>query len=109
MTDDAQLVITAFGSVARIAKTAILMAREAGMKVGLLRPITLFPFPTRAFRDVTGQCKKVLDIELNNGQMVEDVRLSVARDAEVYFYGRPPGAGSLPVPEEIFEQIKKFY
>ncbi len=109
MTEDAQLIVTAFGSVARIAKTAILTAREAGMKVGLLRPITLFPFPTQAYRDVTGQCKKILDIELNNGQMVEDVRLSVARDAEVHFYGRPPGAGSLPVPEELFEQIKKYY
>jgi len=109
MTDDADLVITAFGSVARIAKTAIMMARDAGMKVGLLRPITLFPFPTRAFLELTGRCKKILDIELNNGQMVEDARLSVARDAEVFFYGRPPGAGSLPVPEEIFEQIRKNY
>ncbi len=109
MADDAQLVIAAFGSVARIAKTAILMARDAGMKVGLLRPITLFPFPTKAFQEVTLRCKKILDIELNNGQMVDDVRLSVARDAEVYFYGRPPGAGSLPVPEELFEQIKKHY
>ncbi len=109
LTDDAELIITAFGSVARIAKTAILMAREAGMKVGLLRPITLFPFPAQAFKEVTGRCKKILDIELNNGQMVEDVRLSVARDAEVFFYGRPPGAGSLPVPEELFEQIIKHY
>ena len=109
MTDDAELIITAFGSVGRIAKTAILMAREAGMKVGLLRPITLFPFPAQAFRNVTESCKKILDIELNTGQMVEDVRLSVARDAEVFFYGRPPGAGSLPVPEELFEQIKKYY
>jgi 2-oxoglutarate/2-oxoacid ferredoxin oxidoreductase subunit alpha len=109
MTDDARLIVTAFGSVARIAKTAILMAREAGMKVGLLRPITLFPFPAKAYREVTEQCKKILDIELNNGQMVEDVRLSVARDADVFFYGRPPGAGSLPVPEELFEQIKKHY
>jgi 2-oxoglutarate ferredoxin oxidoreductase subunit alpha len=108
-TADAELVVAAFGSAARIAKTAVMMAREAGLKVGLLRPITLFPFPEQAFAEITRQCKKVLDIELNTGQMVEDVRLSVAKDAAVFFYGRPPGAGSLPTPEELFEQIKKYF
>ncbi|KAF0218560.1 MAG: 2-oxoglutarate ferredoxin oxidoreductase subunit [Geobacteraceae bacterium] len=108
-TADAELVVAAFGSAARIAATAVIMAREAGMKVGLLRPITLFPFPEKAFFNVTQRCKKVLDIELNTGQMVEDVRLSVVGDAEVFFYGRPPGAGSLPTPEELLEQIKKYY
>jgi 2-oxoglutarate ferredoxin oxidoreductase subunit alpha len=108
-TEDAMLVVTAFGSTARIAWTAVAMAREADMKVGLLRPITLFPFPKQACEAVSRHCKKFLDIELSTGQMVEDVRLSVARDAEVSFYGRPPGAGSLPTPEELFEQIKKHY
>ena len=108
-TEDAMLVVTAFGSTARIAGTAVAMAREADMKVGLLRPITLFPFPKQACEAVSRHCKKFLDIELSTGQMVEDVRLSVARDAEVSFYGRPPGAGSLPTPEELFEQIKKHY
>ena len=108
-TGDAELLVTAFGSTARIVKTAIMTAREAGLKVGLLRPITLFPFPEKALFEATRLCKKVLDIELNTGQMVEDVRLAVARDAEVYFYGRPPGAGSLPTPEELFEQIKRHY
>ena len=108
-TRDATLVVTAFGSVARIARTAVAMAREAGMKVGLLRPITLFPFPKAAYAELTKRCKRFLDVELSTGQMVDDVRLSVARDAEVDFYGRPPGAGSLPTPEEIFEQIKKRY
>ena len=107
--DDARLIVTAFGSTARIAKTAIRMAREAGLKVGLIRPITLFPFPTDAFAEATARCKKVLCIELNTGQMVEDVRLSVARDAQVDFYGRPPGAGSLPTPEELFAQIRQHY
>jgi 2-oxoglutarate ferredoxin oxidoreductase subunit alpha len=106
-TGDAELLVTAFGSAARIAKTAIMMAREEGMKVGLIRPITLFPFPESAYAALTGRCKRVLDIELNTGQMVEDVRLSVAKDAEVLFYGRPPGAGSLPTPEELLEQIKQ--
>jgi len=107
-TADATLIVTGFGSAARIAKTAVMMAREEGLKVGLLRPITLFPFPVRAFAALTVRCKKILDIELNTGQMVEDVRLSVARDAEVYFYGRPSGTGSLPTPEELLEQIRRY-
>ncbi|MHB1397378.1 MAG: 3-methyl-2-oxobutanoate dehydrogenase subunit VorB [Trichloromonadaceae bacterium] len=105
--ENAELIVTAFGTAARIAKTAIAMAREAGLKVGLLRPITLYPFPEQAFLEATKRCKRVLTIELNNGQMVQDVKLSVARDAEVAFYGRPAGAGSLPTPEELFEQIRQ--
>ena len=109
LTADADLIVTAFGSTSRIAKTAVDMAREAGMKVGLMRPITLFPFPQRAYATLSERCKRFLDIELSTGQMIDDVRLSVARDADVAFYGRPPGAGSLPTPEELFEQIKKNY
>ncbi len=109
LTSDADLIVTGFGSAARIAKTAVMMAREEGLRVGLLRPITLFPFPSAAFAARTLRCKKILDVELNTGQMVEDVRLSVARDAEVHFYGRPSGTGSLPTPEEILGQIKKYY
>ena len=107
-TSDATLIVTGFGSAARIAKTAVMMAREEGLKVGLLRPITLFPFPAQVFASLTVRCKKILDIELNTGQMVEDVRLSVARDAEVYFYGRPSGTGSLPTPEELLDQIRRY-
>lgn len=108
-TEDAELIVTAFGSPARIAKTAISMAREAGMKVGLMRSITLFPFPKKIYARLSERCKNFLDIELSTGQMIDDVSLSVARDAEVAFYGRPPGAGSLPTPEELFAQIKKHY
>ena len=108
-TADAELIVTAFGSTSRIAKTAVVMAREAGLKVGLLRPITLFPFPQKAYAALSERCKRFLDIELSTGQMIDDVRLSVARDADVAFYGRPPGAGSLPTPEELFEQIRKVY
>ena len=107
--EDAEILVTAFGSAARIAKTAVVLAREEGLKVGLLRPITLYPFPEKAYRNATKKCKRVLDIELNAGQMVEDVKLSVERDAEVFFYGRPSGTGSLPTPEELLEQIKKHY
>jgi 2-oxoglutarate ferredoxin oxidoreductase subunit alpha len=106
-TDDADLIVTAFGSAARIARTAVEMAREAGLKVGLMRPITLFNFPKRAYQELSKRCMLFLDIELSTGQMIDDVRLSVQRDTEVAFYGRPPGAGSLPTPEEILEQIRK--
>lgn len=108
-TDDAELIVTAFGSTSRIARTAVAMAREAGLRVGLMRPITLFPFPKTAYAKLSERCKLFLDIELSTGQVVDDVRLSVARDADVLFYGRPPGTGSLPTPEELFEQIKKNY
>ena len=105
--EDAQLLIAAFGSIARISKTSVELAREKGMKVGLLRPITLFPFPEQIFHQFSERVKLFLTVELNTGQMVEDVKLSVDRDVQVFFYGRPPG--SLPTPEEILEEIKKYY
>jgi len=108
-TSDARLLVTAFGSVARIAHTAVALAREAGLKVGLFRPVTLFPFPEKALAQAAGRAGRVLVVELNTGQMVEDVRLSVGAGVQVSFYGRPPGAGSLPSPEELFEVIKKQY
>ena len=107
LVEDAQLVIAAFGSMARVSKTSVRLAREEGMKVGLFRPITLFPFPEKALHFLSQQVNRFLAVELNTGQMVEDVRLSVGRDAHVYFYGKPPG--SLPSPEEVLEEIKKNY
>ena len=107
LTGDAELIVAAFGSMARVSRTSVELARREGMKVGLLRPITLFPFPERAFDDVSRRVKRFLTVELNTGQMVEDVKLSVERDAQVSFYGRPPG--SLPSPEEVLEEIKKYY
>jgi 2-oxoglutarate ferredoxin oxidoreductase subunit alpha len=106
-TEDATFVLAAFGSVARVVKTAVDLAREQGMKAGLFRPVTLFPFPEKALRDLSGKVKRFLTVELNTGQMVEDVKLSVNRDVNVFFYGRPPG--SLPSPEEILEEIRKAY
>ncbi len=105
-TADAELIVTAFGCTSRIARTAVDMARSEGFKVGLMRPVTLFPFPKKAYRELSAKCKRWLTIELSTGQMVDDVRLSVFRDADVDFYGRPPGAGSLPTPEELFARIK---
>lgn len=103
--DDAELLITAFGSVARIAKAAVKKARENGMKVGLFRPITLWPFPTKELNEISKGKKLVLDIEMNMGQMVEDVKIAVNGEAKVDFYGRP--AGYYFTPEEIYEQIEK--
>ena len=105
--EDAQLVVAAFGSMARVSKTSVELARDEGMKVGLLRPITLFPFPGEALYNLSQRVKTFLTVELNTGQMVEDVKLSVARDAQVHFYGRPPG--SLPSPDEVLEEIRKYY
>jgi len=105
--EDAQLVVVAFGTAARVSKRAIRLARAEGLKVGLFRPITLFPFPEEALLRLSQRVKRFLSIEMNTGQMVEDVKLSVARDAEVHFYGHPPG--SPPVPEELLEAIKKAY
>jgi len=104
---DAELVIVAFGGAARVAKSAIRIARSEGMKVGLFRPITLFPYPEEALRLLSQRVKRFLTIEMNTGQMVEDVKLSVSRDADVFFYGHPPG--SPPVPEELWEEIKRVY
>jgi len=106
-TEDAKLVLVAFGSMARVSKTSVELAREEGLMVGLLRPITLFPFPENALHDLSQRVTRFLAVELNTGQMLEDVKLSVARDAQVYFYGRPPG--SLPSPQEILEEIRKYY
>jgi 2-oxoglutarate ferredoxin oxidoreductase subunit alpha len=107
--EDAELVVVAFGSPARIAKGAIMEAREQGLKVGLLRPITLYPYPEKELADLADQGKTFLVTELNVGQMVEDVRMAAGRRAEVHFYGRPPGAGSLPSPEDILHEIQECY
>jgi 2-oxoglutarate ferredoxin oxidoreductase subunit alpha len=107
-TEDAELILVAFGTAARIAKTAVRNARVEGLRVGLIRPITLFPFPEEALRDASEKTHKFLVVEMNTGQMVEDVRLAVSRNAEVYFHGRPCGAGSLPRANEILEKIR-FY
>ena len=106
-TRDSRLTVVAFGSVARISKTAVDLAKKEGMNVGLFRPITLFPFPESQIRALSQKVKSFLTVELNTGQMIEDVKLSVERDADVHFYGRPPG--SLPTPEEIVNEIKKVY
>ncbi len=92
LTDDADIIVVAFGTAARIAKSAVNMARAAGIKAGLIRPITLFPFPEHIIAQTAERAERVLVVEMNMGQMVEDVRLAVNGRAPVSFYGRPGGA-----------------
>jgi 2-oxoglutarate ferredoxin oxidoreductase subunit alpha len=105
--DEAEMIVVSFGSVARIIKSSIKMARDQGLKVGLFRPITLFPFPEEALFTLSQKVNHFFVVELNTGQMVEDVRLSVDKGARVDFYGRPPG--SIPTPNELLEEIQKVY
>jgi len=91
-TDDAEIILVAFGTSARIAKTAVHLARMEGIKAGLIRPITLFPFPEKIIAEIAGRAERFLVVEMNLGQMVEDVRLAVNGKAPVAFYGRPGGA-----------------
>lgn len=103
--DDADVVLVAYGTTARIAKSAMSRAREEGLKVGLLRPITLWPFPVQAFQQTAKKAKAFLTVEMSMGQMVEDVRLAVNGEKPVYFYGRT--GGMVPTPMAIVEEIKK--
>jgi 2-oxoglutarate ferredoxin oxidoreductase subunit alpha len=105
-TDDSEILIVAFGIAARIALSATKMLRREGMKVGLFRPITLFPFPEKELSSFAGGNRLFVTIEMNTGQMVEDVRLAVNGKAEVLFYGRP--GGTVLTPEEICENIKNY-
>lgn len=103
--DDADFIVVAFGSAARLTQKAMEMAREEGLKVGLLRPITLWPFPSEAIAQVAKGKKGVLVVEINAGQMVQDVRLAVNGDIAVEHFGRLGGV--VPEPEKIVEAIKK--
>ncbi len=103
--DDADFIVVAFGSAARLTQKAMEMAREEGLKVGLLRPITLWPFPSEAIAQVAKGKKGVLVVEINAGQMVQDVRLAVNGSIAVSHFGRL--GGIVPEPEEIVEAIKK--
>ncbi len=107
MTEDARLIVVAFGIAARIAKGAIKTARANGMKVGMLRPITLWPFPTEEVRELAKNTKHFLVFEMNMGQMVEDVQLALEGKGEVSFYGRPGGV--IPTPSEVNKVISRLY
>ena len=105
--EDADIVIVAYGTAARIAKGAIKRLREHGMKIGLFRPITLWPFPELKLRALSAKIKKYLVFEMSTGQMLEDVRLALQGYADIDFHGRPGGA--VPTPAELANVIAKIY
>ena len=102
--DDAEYIIVAFGSAARISLKTIETARAEGIKVGLFRPITLWPFPTKRLAELADRVKGMLTVEMNAGQMVEDVRLAVNGKVPVEHYGRL--GGIVPTPEETLDALK---
>ncbi len=107
--EDAEVVITAYGTCSRICKNVIRQAAELGIKVGMVRPITLWPFPTKEVARVAdmSSVKGFLDVELSSGQMIEDVRLAVNGKKPVYFHGRM--GGNLPTQKEILDEIVKIH
>ena len=104
-TEDADLIVVAYGVVSRIVYSTVDMAREKGLKVGLLRPITVWPFPTEAIARLAGTASQFLAVELSTGQMVEDVQLAVNGKVPVHFYGRCGGV--VPGSEELLNEYTK--
>ncbi|GGK34774.1 3-methyl-2-oxobutanoate dehydrogenase subunit VorB [Yeosuana aromativorans] len=103
--DDAEYLIVAYGSSARISQKAVEIARKKGIKVGLLRPLTLFPFPKKQLFELADQVKGILSVELNSGQMVEDVQLSVEHKVPVEHFGRT--GGIIHTPEEVLDALEQ--
>jgi 2-oxoglutarate ferredoxin oxidoreductase subunit alpha len=101
----ADVILIGYGSIARILKSVIAKLRKDGIKAGLIRPITLWPFPYEVIAHFSKQAKKVVVVEMSEGQMLEDVRLAVGDDSKIKFYGR--SGGGIPTEEEIIERIKK--
>jgi 2-oxoglutarate ferredoxin oxidoreductase subunit alpha len=105
MTEDADLLLVAYGTAARIAKTAISRARREGIKAGLFRPITVNPYPYDALRKAAEKAKRVLVVEMSAGQMLEDVRLAVMDKRPIHFFGKL--GGIVPLPEDVLDEMKK--
>ena len=104
LCDDAEIVVTAFGASARAAKSAVNTARANGIKAGLFRPKTLYPFPVKQLNKACEKAESVLSVEMSEGQMIDDVKLALNCRLPVYFYGRT--GGNIPTPKDIFAQIK---
>ncbi|MBE5737457.1 MAG: 3-methyl-2-oxobutanoate dehydrogenase subunit VorB [Clostridiales bacterium] len=103
MMDDAEICVVAFGIAARVSKNAVMEARAKGMKVGMIRPITLWPFPKDALKNASKKVKSFLSVELNMGQMVDDVKLAIDCEKPVYFYGRT--GGIIMTPNEVLNKL----
>ena len=95
----------AYGASARVARSAVNKAREQGYKVGLIRPITLWPFPVQALKKAAATAKSFLVVEMSMGQMVDDVKLAIDCKAPVHFYGRT--GGMIPTPAGVLEEIER--
>lgn len=102
---DAELLVVAFGSAARIAQTAVKEARARGLNVGLFRPVSLYPFPEKRLAELSYRVRQFLVVELSAGQMLQDVQRAVERDADVHFFGAM--GGLVPLPDEILAHIEK--
>jgi 2-oxoglutarate ferredoxin oxidoreductase subunit alpha len=102
--DEADVVIVAYGTTSRIARSAIEKCRRLGLRVGLLRPITLYPFPYAAFEQVVDRVRAFLVVEMSMGQMLDDVKIAVAGRRPISFYGRT--GGIVPTPEEVVKQVQ---
>ena len=105
MMEDAEVCVAAFGIAARVSKNAIMAARAEGIKVGMIRPITLWPFPKKPFKAAADKCKAFISVELSMGQMIEDVQLATECKRPVTLCNRT--GGMIPSPEEVLEAIKK--
>ena len=104
MMDDAEICVVAFGIAARVSKNAVVAARKNGVKVGLIRPITLWPFPTDVVAKAADKAKRFISVELSMGQMIEDVRLAVNGKAPVELCYRV--GGMIPTPEQVLDAIE---
>ncbi len=105
MMEDAEYCVVAFGIASRVAKNAVAEARKEGIKVGLIRPITLWPFPTAPIAKAADKVKSFISVELSMGQMIEDVRLASQCKKPVYLCNR--SGGMIPSPDEVLEAIRK--
>lgn len=103
--DDADIVLSAYGTTSRICKSAIEALRKEGIKVGLIRPISIWPYPYKSFENLPERIKDILVVEMNQGQMVDDVKIGVAGKQKVHFYGRQ--GGMIPSTEEVISKVKE--
>jgi 2-oxoglutarate ferredoxin oxidoreductase subunit alpha len=103
--EDAEYLIIAYGSSARICQKTVQLAREKGLKVGLFRPITLFPFPIKEIFELSKQVKGILTVEMSAGQMIEDVKLAVECKVQVEHFGRM--GGIIPLPDEVLLALEE--
>ena len=103
--DDAEIVVLAYGVAARIVRSAVNKARQEGIKAGLIRPVTLWPFPSKQIAKAADELSIFLVVEMSMGQMIEDVKLAVAGKVPVVFYGRP--GGGVPTVDQVLEKIKQ--